>query len=358
MHRPQRRLFSARSAPFHGHRVVRAAFTIAVFGWGFGFYGPPIFLHAVMLRTGWPLQWVSAGMSMHFLAGAVVVVCLPWLHARYGLPAVTCAGALLLALGTLGWAQAAQPWQLFAAAIFSGGGWATLGAAALNAMVSPWFARGRPMALAKAYNGASLGGMLMAPLWVSLTAQRGFTVAAVLLGLLMLTVVSPLALLVLRHTPASLGQLADDALPVARGAPPSAVSGTPGRRARLWRNPQFLTLAVGMALGLFAQLGLVAQLYALMAPALGALLFGLGIGNATSLPPLIAQAEFAKEDVPRVVARSVALSQGLYAFAPAAFAWVLGWDGDTGRYFSVLLDVQLAAMACMLAGRNFAKARG
>ena len=37
---------------------------------------------------------------------------------------------------------------------------------------------------------------------------------------------------------------------------------------------------------------------------LGVVLFGAGFGNATSLPPLIAQVEFVKEDVPRVGARS------------------------------------------------------
>ena len=34
----------------------------------------------------------------------------------------------------------------------------------------------------------------------------------------------------------------------------------------------------------------------------GVVLFGVGFGNATSLPPLIAQVEFVKEDVPRVAA--------------------------------------------------------
>ena len=52
---------------------------------------------------------------------------------------------------------------------------------------------------------------------------------------------------------------------------------------------------------------------------LGVALFGFGIGNATSLPPLIAQVEFVKEDVPRVVPMIVAIGQGTYAFAPAAF---------------------------------------
>lgn len=51
----------------------------------------------------------------------------------------------------------------------------------------------------------------------------------------------------------------------------------------------------------------------------GVLLFGLGIGNATSLPPLIAQVEFDKADVSRVVPLIVALSQATYALAPALF---------------------------------------
>src|SRR6266852_4359103 len=51
---------------------------------------------------------------------------------------------------------------------------------------------------------------------------------------------------------------------------------------------------------------------------LGVVLFGVGFGNATSLPPLIAQVEFVKDDVPRVVALILAVAQATYAFAPAA----------------------------------------
>ena len=58
---------------FFGPRVVRAAFVIAVFGWGLGFYGPPVFLHAVIARTGWSLAFVSTCVTLHFLSGAVVM---------------------------------------------------------------------------------------------------------------------------------------------------------------------------------------------------------------------------------------------------------------------------------------------
>ena len=408
---------------FYGPTVVRAAFVCAVFGWGIGFYGPPIFLHEVVTRTGWPLTLVSAAVTMHFLVGAALVACLPAIHARIGLAATTTGGAALLALGIAGWALAAQPWQLFAAAALSGGGWITMGAAAINAIVSPWYARVRPAALAKAYNGASIGGVIFTPLWVALIAQFGFTLATLAVGLATLTVVGLLSWRVLNKTPLQLGQQPDGDAPgsAASRAGVNAAGALPGRL--LWRDRGFLTLAAAMALSMFAQIGLIAHLYVLLVPDLGTqaagwaialatglaiagrsvaawrmgrdadrrllacanyalqaagtlallaagegqtasilagvLLFGAGIGNTTSLPPLVAQAEFAREDIPRVVALIVAMAQASYAFAPAVFALLLTLGGSAGRigagtgaFFCAVLLVQAGAITCMLAGRR------
>src|SRR5712672_594838 len=170
---------------FYGWRIVGAAFVLAVFGWGLGFYGPPIYLQAVRDLRGWSLPLVSAAVTVHFLFGALVVARLPKLYLRYGLPAVTKAGALSLALGISGWAVAAEPWQLFAAALFSGAGWVAMGAAAINAILAPWFARTRPAALAMAYNGASIGGVVFSPLWVAAIALLGFPVASATIALVM-----------------------------------------------------------------------------------------------------------------------------------------------------------------------------
>jgi hypothetical protein len=92
---------------------------------------------------------------------------------------------------------------------------------------------------------------------------------------------------------------------------------------------------------------------------LGILLFGAGIGNNTSLPPLIAQAEFSKEDVSRVVPLIVAISQGTYAFAPAAFGFIraLGsqWssisEGAAPWVFICAAFIQAAAAAAFVIGR-------
>ena len=55
--------------PFFGWRVVAGAFVLAVFGWGFGFYGPPVYLHQVQAERGWSTVLVSTAVTLHFLVG-------------------------------------------------------------------------------------------------------------------------------------------------------------------------------------------------------------------------------------------------------------------------------------------------
>jgi hypothetical protein len=93
---------------------------------------------------------------------------------------------------------------------------------------------------------------------------------------------------------------------------------------------------------------------------LGVILFGAGIGNVTSLSPLIAQVEFAPLDVPRAIALATAVSQATFAFAPAAFGFVREWaaSGDASiganvpAFFIVAAAVQMIAALAYLAGRS------
>jgi hypothetical protein len=408
---------------FYGWRVVGAAFVLAIFGWGFGFYGPPVYLHTVQHTRGWPLAVISAAVTVHFLFGAIVVANLPRLYRRFGLPAVTKAGSIALALGVIGWAMVGEPWQLFIAAILSGGGWVTMSAAALNAIVSPWFARTRPAALASAYNGSSVGGLVFSPLWVAAIGFVGFPLAATILGLAMVASTWVMADIYFARTPKQLGLNPDGDTKPATTATAVPSSAGPHRGIGLWSDFRFLTLAAGMALGLFAQIGLVAHLFSLLVPALGeqfaglamaaatasaiagrtvavwlmprgdnrrllacanyavqiigsiafllaagdnipllllgVVLFGAGIGNANSLPPLIAQAEFPEADVSRVVSLIVAISQATYAFAPAVFGLILEFAPHAGAdaagaapaIFIAAAIVQGLAIAFYLVGR-------
>src|SRR3979490_3608920 len=127
----------AKPVAFCVWRVAGAAFIVAIFGWGLGFYGPPVYLHAVRETQGWSLPLVSTAVTAHFLIGAIVVANLPKLYGRFGVSSVTKAGALSLGTGVTGWAVAQEPWQLFAETWLSGAGWAAMGAAAEHLIVYP-----------------------------------------------------------------------------------------------------------------------------------------------------------------------------------------------------------------------------
>jgi len=410
------------SGTFYGWRVVGGAFVLALFGWGMGFYGPPVFLSVLHERRGWPLALIATAITAHFLVGAIAGANLPALHRRFGASTATKAGALLLALGTMGWATASAPWQLFVAALLSGAGWGAMSAVAVNGIVSPWFVRGRPAALAMAYNGGSVGGVIFSPLWVAAIGVLGFPIAAAAIAFVMAAAMWVLAATLFSRTPEEMGLTPDGP-----GAPQTSVispAAKPCPGTLLWRDLKFLTLAAGMALGLFAQIGLVAHLFSLLAPALGAqgagvamgfatalaiagrmvvgwamplgadrrlvasasyavqmigsiaflvaagtsipllllgiVLFGIGFGNSTSLPPLIAQVEFVAEDVPRAVALIVAAAQGAYAFAPAAFGLIRelaphatgAAAGAAPGLFLAAALVQALAIGAFLAGRR------
>jgi len=85
---------------------------------------------------------------------------------------------------------------------------------------------------------------------------------------------------------------------------------------------------------------------------LGCILFGLGIGNLTSLPPLIAQEEFKREDVVTVVALVVAINQAVFAFAPAIVGAFRDATSDYVLPFTMVACVQLLAATVVLLGRR------
>lgn len=64
---------------FYGWHVVAAAFPIAVFAWGTGFYGPSDCLDVVRQTRGWPIALISGAMTLHFLIGVALIPICPQL---------------------------------------------------------------------------------------------------------------------------------------------------------------------------------------------------------------------------------------------------------------------------------------
>jgi predicted MFS family arabinose efflux permease len=279
-------------------------------------------------------------------------------------------------------------------------------------MVSPWFERRRALALGHALNGASVGGVLFAPLWVTLIAAIGFAPAVAVVGLVTLALLLPLTWRYLRPTPHSLGVAPDGDPPHSTRRSTIPAPHRPIRFVALLSQVQFTTLAIAFAMGMFAQVGVVAHLITRLAPVVGAveaaiaislatgsamvgrillglfsggtdrrliaaanfamqacgvallafgstslvlapgcILFGLGIGSMLSLPPLIAQTEFAAGDVPRVVALVTAVNQAVFAFAPAVFGVLREVSGAYTMPFLLAAVVQVIAGAVIVLGR-------
>lgn len=395
---------------FYGWRVAWSAFAVAVLAWGTGFYGPSVYLETIHATRGWPIAGIASAITVHFAVSAIVIAYLPDLHARFGIARTTAFGAAMTAVGLLGWAHAAAPWQLFVATLPSALGWAATSGAAVNAIVSPWFDRDRPKAIGLAFNGASVGGVVFVPLWIFMIDAIGFPAAAAAIGGVTVVVVVGLASTTLRATPAKLGVYPDGAA----AAPEAAARPQPTTtRARLFKDVRFLTISIAFALGLFAQIGLLSHLVVRLTPevgsaaaggmvslatvfavvgrtllgwligdrdrrvaaalnftvqvagaillafgsgwpalALGCVLFGLGIGNLVSLPPLIVQKEFSRADAPVAVALIVAVNQAAFAFAPAMFGLIRDHANDYAAAFLLAAAAQVCAAGVVLVGRR------
>jgi MFS family permease len=400
---------------FFGWKVVATAFVVATFTFGVGYYGPSVFLNVLHEQRGWPVSVIAWAITWHFLVSATLVAKLPEAHHRFGIALTTFVGVVALAFGMLCWSVALVPWQLFVAAGISGVGWAATSGAAIIAMVSPWFDRRRPLALGHALNGASAGGIVFAPLWVVLIARIGYAPAIALVGVVMCAVLLPLIWRYLRPTPASLA-LAPDGDGVAAYKPRTVHTDYPrASLVRLLSPRSFATLSASFALGMFAQVGVVAHLVTRLAPVLGiaeaamalsvitasavvgrmllgavlgnadrrvvaaanfamqacgvtllavgtaaimivpgCILFGLGVGNLLTLPPLIAQREFPPETVSRVVALVTAVNQAIFAFAPAVLGVLREVSGSYLVAFLVAAAVQLVAACVVILGRGIA----
>ena len=132
-----------------------------------------------------------------------------------------------------------------------------------------------------AYNGGSVGGIILSPLWVAAISGCGFLPTVSMVAVVMVLTLWVLADRVFSRTPETMGLNVDGDEP---GAPVTSVTSpaaTPLPGVLLWRDRRFITLAAGMMLGLFAQIGLITHLFSLLVPALGAQPAGLAMGLIT-----------------------------------------------------------------------------
>jgi MFS family permease len=104
---------SRRSGLYHGWFVVAAAFLVALFGFGLGFYGPGIYLVALKARHGWSIGELSSVITTYYVLGASLLFFgVGSLFERYGARKVLTVGIVAMAIGLVLLTWVARLWQV------------------------------------------------------------------------------------------------------------------------------------------------------------------------------------------------------------------------------------------------------
>src|SRR5215470_4664226 len=254
---------------FYGWNVVAATFVMAVFSFGLGFYGVSVYVATLQRLHGWSASAVSAPVTAYYVSGAWLTMLIGDVYERLGPRVVVAIGTAAMAIGVAALGVVTQPWQLYPAFVVMSLGWGAMSGAAINIVLAPWWERRRGLAVSLAFNGATLGGVIVAPILIPLIGALGFSRALAIAGLALLVVLVGIAVLVMRRGPEALG-LGPDGDPL-RPAPGRASGGGDRRwRSDALRTWRFWSVSAPFALGLAAQVGVLTHMVALVTPALGA----------------------------------------------------------------------------------------
>jgi predicted MFS family arabinose efflux permease len=273
--------FDETSLRYAGWRVVLACFLVALFIFGFGLYGHGVYVAELQRLHGWPAALISSASSLTFLLSSIFATFTSELMARLGSKRLILLGIAALSGSTILLAFATNPWQLYVAFILMSLGWTGMGVVVIATIVSSWFVHRRGLAISIAFNGASCGGVVVAPLLLLLVEKIGFPAAMLTATTIMVVVLIPVVLawtgprqptidLAERRTQCS-------------SAPQTPDAQKNMTRAMIMRRLAFWTISVPFALALVAQIGFIVHQIALLEPKVGRPGAGFAVALTTSM---------------------------------------------------------------------------
>src|SRR5690348_13746115 len=392
------------SRRYHGWWVVFCAFVIALYGWGFGFYGLSLYLVALHDKLGWTPATISTGITFYYVLGAFVVMQVGDAIERVGARPIVLGGMVLMAAGVAALTFLHEPWQLYLAFLLMIPGWGAMGGGAINTIVAQWFDRRRGMAASLALSGATCGGLLFTPAFAWAIDSWGFAKACYAAIAIMLATLGPLVAIVLRARRSTEHDVGDEAV-----SKVASDDGNARTRRELLAEPRYLTMVGAFSIGLLAQISFIAHQAAFLEPTLGlkgagfavsmtalsalagrvvvglvvdrvdrracssvvlavqaasmivllstssvtglyvgCLLFGFGVGNLITLPGLIVQQEFPRRDFARAVSFNVAITQLVAAIGPTLIGLLHDLSGSYRTSLMACLVLQAAAAVLVL----------
>lgn len=403
---------------FYGWNVLAATFVMALFSFGLGFYGLTVYVATLQALHGWSASAVSAPVTVYYVAGALLTTVIGDLYQRFGPRVVVAGGSVAMAGGLAALGVVTQPWQLYPVFLVMSVGWGAMSGAAINIILAPWWERRRGFVVSIAFNGATFGGVIIAPALIPLIGRLGFTGALATVGFVLLVVLLAIAGGVMRRGPEALG-LGPDGDPGSRPRVEPSASRARYRRGDALRTWRFWSVSAPFALGLAAQVGVLTHLVAIVMPTLGGggaaravsvttaagvigrlgtgvvvdrlnrrlvssvtlavqigglallawapsagavyagcALFGLGVGNLTTLPGLILAVEWPRERFSSLVGLVVGINQFTFAFGPSLVGVVRDWAGAYGPALTACTVLQAVAAFMILLGPGHVRSTG
>lgn len=358
-------------------------------------------------------ELVPAITAYYALGAILLFFCVGPLFESCGTRKVVTAGVLAMATGLLLLTVISRRWQVYAAFAVMAIGWAAMSGAAINIIVAPWFDKRRGLAVSWSLNGANAGGIVVVPLLTLLIARFGFVASLRTVVAAMVAILVPIAVLVLRPKREDESDRADRDQVGRHPRPSDRVSApqpAPWALLSVLTSMRFQTISIPFALALMAQVGLLTHQLAYLSPILGTVaagwavgltafaavvgrtitrlfvdkidrritaggnflvqfggvavlaagrttpmlylgcvLFGLGVGNTTSLPSLIVHQEFPSRYFARIVSLVVAINQFTFAFGPSLLGFLRHLTGSyTASLIACLLLEAAAAIVVIL----------
>lgn len=291
---------------FYGWWMVIACMIAALLGNALGLFGVGVYLHTVVAANGWTVSLVSGAATLFYVVSAVLLIPVGSGISRFGPRPVIALGSLSMAAGVAGIGHAGALWEVYLAFLFMGIGWACLSTTAIATTLAPWFERYQGRATSIASLGASAGGMLGAPALLFGIAQIGFASTTLVAGMLAIVILLPLAGLVLRHRPQDMGLL-PDGLPA--GDKVTVAVAVPWTRVTALRTTALRSVMVTFGIGMMVQIGFLTHQVTLLAHSLSTTAVSMTV-SATAVAALggrLALARFADQIDVRLTASAVLL---------------------------------------------------
>jgi sugar phosphate permease len=247
---------------YYGWYITIACALLMFVGVGVGYYGLAVFLSPLQEEHDWSNTAVSGATGLYFsISGLVAALIGPRID-RSGPIRYMFIGILIkgVAAASIGYVETL--WQLYAVYSVLAVAFGMSSAVAVNAIMTRWYVRRRARAMSISATGVSLGGVILSPLIARLVDVGGTSLAAPLMGILVVVIAVPTILLVVSWDPKQMGLRPDGHVPPPP-PPATAIQLSDEVQLREWRRTEvlrtlsFWAILLAFLMVLMAQTGFV-----------------------------------------------------------------------------------------------------